>query len=177
MYAKIENQKVIEYPIFDIRQAFPRISFPERILDHHLPAGIVQVQSATLPEFNTTTHKVIQRDSPEFVNGVWQILYDVVELSADELAEFASIARGGTKAAREAAVNNIKVTTSAGNTFDGDETSQTRMTRAILAMQATGSDSINWVLANNSVISASVAELTEALALAGAEQALLWVIS
>lgn len=80
------------------------------------------------------------------------------------------------KAARAAAVAAITVTTTAGNTFDGDETSQGRMVRAIVALQATGAPSVNWVLADNSVIQASAAELSEALALAGAAQASVWVI-
>jgi hypothetical protein len=81
------------------------------------------------------------------------------------------------KAEREAAVKAITVTTSAGNTFDGDEISQGRMARAILALQATGAKSVAWVLADNSVIEATAAELAEALALAGAEQARLWVMT
>jgi hypothetical protein len=79
------------------------------------------------------------------------------------------------KAQREAAVAAIKVTTQAGNTFDGDEVSQTRMTRAITALMAIGG-AVNWVLADNTVIQADAAELTEALALAGAAQAAIWVI-
>ena len=78
--------------------------------------------------------------------------------------------------ARSAAVANIQVTTTAGNTFDGDETSQTRMARAIIGMQATGTTTINWTLTDNTVIQATVAELTEAMALAGAAQAAMWVV-
>lgn len=85
-------------------------------------------------------------------------------------------ARDIAKAAREKAVAAITVTTTAGNTFDGDETSQTRMARAIIALQATGTPSVTWVLADNSVIEATAAELSEALALAGAAQAAVWVI-
>lgn len=84
--------------------------------------------------------------------------------------------RAQAKAARAAAVDAITVTTTAGNTFDGDETSQTRMARAILVLQATSTPSTIWVLADNTVIDATAAELTEALALAGAAQAALWVI-
>ena len=79
------------------------------------------------------------------------------------------------KASRAAAVEAIKVTTTSGNEFDGDETSQGRMARAIIALQAAGVESVTWVLADNSVIQATVAELSEALALAGAAQAALWV--
>jgi hypothetical protein len=80
------------------------------------------------------------------------------------------------KAERERLVSQITITTTAGNTFDGDEISQTRMARAIIALQATATPSVNWVLHDNSVIQATVAELSEALALAGAAQAAVWVI-
>lgn len=80
------------------------------------------------------------------------------------------------KAARAAAVEAITVTTAAGNTFDGDETAQTRMARAVLVLSTGAALSVPWVLADNTVIQADAAELTEALALAGAEQARLWVL-
>lgn len=78
------------------------------------------------------------------------------------------------KREREAAVAAIQVTTAAGHTFEGDETSQTRIARAITVLTATGGE-VPWVLADNSVAMVGAAELTEALALAGAEQARLWV--
>lgn len=80
------------------------------------------------------------------------------------------------KASRAASVEAIKVTTQAGNTFDGDEISQGRMARAILALNAAAPGAtVNWVLADNSVIDATAQELTEALALAGSAQAGVWV--
>jgi len=85
--------------------------------------------------------------------------------------------RDELKAERELAVAAITVTTQAGNTFDGDETSQTRMARAIIALQATGTPSTIWVLADNTAIQATAAELTEALVLAGQAQAAIWVIN
>jgi len=80
------------------------------------------------------------------------------------------------KAEREIAVAAIKVTTQAGNTFDGDEVSQGRMSRAIIALSTGLAPSVTWVLADNTVIAAAAAELTEALVLAGQAQAALWVI-
>lgn len=81
------------------------------------------------------------------------------------------------KKSRAAAVEAIKVTTAAGNTYDGDETSQGRMARAIIALDSSApGTTVNWVLADNSVIDATAAELAEALALAGAAQAALWVL-
>ena len=78
------------------------------------------------------------------------------------------------KKERMAAVAAIKVTTASGKVFDGDETSQTRMARAIIALEAMGAPSVKWVLANNVPTDVTVAELTEALALAGAVQAAVW---
>lgn len=81
------------------------------------------------------------------------------------------------KAQRTAAVEAIKVTTAAGNTFDGDEVSQGRMSRAIIALGAAPSGAtVNWVLADNTVLNATQAELTEALLLAGQAQAAIWII-
>lgn len=95
--------------------------------------------------------------------------------SEDKAALAQQAARQAYKAERAAAVKAIIVTTSAGNSFDGDEESQGRMARAILALPSEGT--ITWVLADNSTIQATASELTEALALAGAEQARLWIDS
>ncbi len=85
-------------------------------------------------------------------------------------------ARDAAKVQRTAAVAAIQVTTTAGNTFDGDEVSQGRMVRAITALSTGLAPSVNWVLADNSVIDATRDELIEALVLAGMAQAALWVI-
>ena len=156
-----------------VRRLFPQTSFREGV-----PLDMPEVQSyapAPTPQYNPATHAV--REAVP-VGGVQQ--WEVFPLPAKEAAanQVAAIqaARAQAKAQRQAAVDAIKVTTQAGHTFDGDETSQTRMTRAVMAMQATGTPSVTWVLADNTVIQATATELTEALALAGAEQARLWVI-
>ena len=106
-----------------------------------------------------------------WTGGVWALVPTPVPQgpSPEQLREHA-------KQARQTAVENIKVTTAAGHTFDGDETSQARMSRAILVLSTGAAASVPWVLADNTVIQATAAELTEALALAGAEQARLWVL-
>jgi len=86
------------------------------------------------------------------------------------------VTREALKAQREAAVAAITVTTAAGNTFDGDEISQGRMARAVIALSTGLAPSVTWVLADNSVIQATAAELTEALVLAGQAQSQVWVI-
>lgn len=104
-----------------------------------------------------------------------------VDMPAEALDAYAASvaaaqARAAAKARRAEAVGSIVVTTQAGHAFDGDETSQGRMARAIIALQATGTPAVRWVLADNTVIDAPLAELVEALALSGAAQAALWVL-
>lgn len=84
--------------------------------------------------------------------------------------------RESWKIERAAAVAAITITTNSGNTFDGDEISQGRMARAILSLQVPGATPTTpWVLADNTVVQVGISELSEALLLAGAEQARLWV--
>lgn len=84
--------------------------------------------------------------------------------------------RADAKQLRAKEVEAIKITTSAGNTFDGDELSQSRMARAIIALSTGLAPSVTWVLADNTTVQATGAELTEALVLAGQAQAAVWVI-
>lgn len=76
---------------------------------------------------------------------------------------------------RQAELANLKVTTAAGNTFDANEVSQDRLSRAVVAMQISQLTQLSWVLADNTTIQATLAELSEALALAVQAQTDLWV--
>ena len=83
------------------------------------------------------------------------------------------VARAEFKASRALIVSQIKVTVSAGKVFDGDEISQSRMARAIVASEPL--ETVPWVLADS--ISATVVtreELKEALRLAGDAQTAVW---
>lgn len=77
------------------------------------------------------------------------------------------------KATRQAEIDAIIVTTAAGNSFDGDEASQTRMIRAIMALQP--GETMPWVLAENVAADVSREELQEALRLAGTVQTEIWL--
>ena len=83
--------------------------------------------------------------------------------------------REAEKIQRDITTAKILVTTAAGNVFNGDEISQNRLSRAILALQLTGTLTTHWVLANNVATEVGVPELAEALALSGAAQTALWV--
>jgi len=95
----------------------------------------------------------------------------VNQVLLEELNEKA--AREDFKTARAEAVAQIVVEVD-GLLFDGDETSQTRMARAAVAM--TDEETIQWVLADNTVTQCTKAELIEALRLAGEEQTRVWVM-
>ena len=104
---------------------------------------------------------------PKLVNWEW------VLTEKSPLPSEADEALLRLKEARKFVVSNITVTTSAGNVFDGNEDAQSRMSRAIVAMEA--NDTLPWVLASNTVISVTRDELKEALRLAGLEMTRIWV--
>jgi hypothetical protein len=148
--------------------------------DRAAPFRVVELTPTSQPAFNAATQNCY-RDGCEYVGGVWRYKWTTTSLTAQEIAQRAAeqalAAREAAKVARSAAVAAITVTTSSGRVFDGDETSQERMARAILVLQATGTPSTTWVLTNNSPVTVTVAELVEALALAGAAQSAIWVIA
>lgn len=77
------------------------------------------------------------------------------------------------KALRQVEVDSIVVTTASGKSFDGDEQSQDRMSRAINALNPL--ETVIWVLSDNTPIMVSREELQEALRLAGTAQTAIWV--
>lgn len=80
------------------------------------------------------------------------------------------------KCVRDKRVGEIVVTTSTGKVFDGDETSQVRMTRTVLAMAEFNIQTTTWRMADNSDAVVTRAELVEALLLAGTAQTALWLV-
>jgi len=94
---------------------------------------------------------------------------------AEKDAYLAQQEREQFKASRADAVLKITITTTAGNVFDGDETSQTRMARAISVLD--DGENTPWVLHDNTAILATKEELKEALKMAGMAQSDLWVMS
>lgn len=59
--------------------------------------------------------------------------------------------------------------------FDGDETSQGRMLRAIQIADVTGETVTMWKLADNRVVEVTLYELKEALMLSGKEMSKIWL--
>lgn len=56
--------------------------------------------------------------------------------------------------------------------FDGDETSQDRMARSIVALN--DGETVQWVLANNTIVNVSKEQLRQALRLSGEAQTAIW---
>lgn len=161
----------------EIRAAFPNTSFPSPFTP---PDGYAVVFPVPQPEHNPVTQMARLVQPVLTSKGHWEQSWEVVDLDAETIATNqaakAASDREAAKAARAIAVDNIKVTTQAGNTFDGDEKSQARMSRAVLVLSTGFANEVPWVLADNSVIQADAAELTEALALSGQAQSALWTL-
>lgn len=85
------------------------------------------------------------------------------EIAAEELAK--------AKAERADYVSKLVVTVD-GMQFDGDETSQDRMARSIIALDL--DEKVQWVLADNTIAMVTRAQLRQALRLAGEAQTAIW---
>jgi hypothetical protein len=160
----------------DIRRAFPNTSFANPFMP---PDEYKVVFPAPAPAVNPITHTYRETAPVLTVKGHYEQAYEVIALDAERVAanQAAKAAQDfqSAKTQRAALVEAIKVTTQAGNEFDGDEISQTRMARAIIALSTGLAPSVSWVLANNTIVDVTAAELTEALVLSGQAQAAIWV--
>lgn len=89
------------------------------------------------------------------------------EIAEKELAE--------AKRLRAAQVAAITVEVD-GMTFDGDEAAQSRLTRAIQVAEITGMETTQWVMADNTVHTITVAQAKEALSKAMLAMGELWTV-
>jgi hypothetical protein len=80
-------------------------------------------------------------------------------------AELLDQAQRLTKQAKIEALASIKVTITSGKVFDGRDIDQQRMVSAIIASSVINIAETQWKLADNSIVTVSLDELKEALAL------------
>ena len=85
MFARIENNVPVEYPIPNINQLFPNISFPLDPKDNDLPKGYVRVYAAQNPTPGPL-EKVVSL-GPVWQDGRWVHGYEVSPLTPEELVE------------------------------------------------------------------------------------------
>ena len=88
-----------------------------------------------------------------------------IKTAEDKEAELEAQAKAELKAAKTYTLNSITVTTTNGNTFDGNETARGNMTSAILSAEIIGKTEDTWKLADNTSAVITITELKEALAL------------
>lgn len=87
--AFIENGAVARYPmnLAYLREKFPNTSFSSNLQGADLSAfGVVTVEPTQRPVVNVTLQKVEEGD-PALVDGVWKQVWNVIDLSAEELEE------------------------------------------------------------------------------------------
>jgi hypothetical protein len=97
-------------------------------------------------------------------DGTWTVI--------DQAAIDANTPPPKSKAQLKAEFSTATVTTKAGNTFQANEASQTRMSRVLQAKSA--KETVDWVLADNTIVNIGMKELAEALSLAVDLQTEIW---
>lgn len=130
---------------------------------------VIDTETDTYIPVNATYHREWQMYQEWLAEGNTPLPY----MTEEELAhKDIDDARVAFKSSRSAVVESLKVTVG-DKVFDGDETSQTRMARAIIVM--TDTETVLWILADNTPAQVTKAELTEALRLAVEAQTQAWV--
>lgn len=110
----------------------------------------------------------IEADVEESEKGGWYRVGTAPKFSDEEVAMKQLLT---AKAEREEYVKRIVVEVD-GMMFDGDEVSQDRMARSIIALDL--GEKVQWVLADNTIKMVSRAQLREALRKSGEAQTAIW---
>lgn len=91
LFSKTNNTTFIKYPytFSDLREENPytrydgRFALPEWYAQtedaQNTGATVVEVVIANQPEYDNTTHYLSQKTTPELIDGVWTIGWDIVE--------------------------------------------------------------------------------------------------
>lgn len=103
-------------------------------------------------------------------DGVW---YEKGQAPKKPQAQVEAEALAQAKAERADAVSKIIVEVD-GMTFDGDEESQQRVARSIIALE--DGETMPWVLYDNTIAEVTKEQLKQVLRLAGQKQSELWVV-
>jgi len=160
-------------------KTLPNVSLADNLTDYEFNLygfdEVKQVPQPNVEKFENVKYLgVVQLEDGSFAQG-WEVTPmeqdEIDEITTRELEQL----RSEAKAERQALVDLIVVDIN-GKKFDGDETSQNRMSRAILALESAGRTSTNWMLHDNQFVEVTLDELKLALQAAGEEQTRLWAI-
>lgn len=173
-YAKlIDGNITYPYSDLDLFLDNPNTSFPAPLSDDTRAEFFMFPVSETVrPTFDPDTEKCEEIAPLVTENEIIQT-WTVVPLTESEKSAIADSKFAIAKQQRVDDVKKLTVVTSDGYEFDGDEDSQNRMARTIVAMSDT--DVTPWVLANSTVIPATKAILKEALLLSGIAMTQIWI--
>jgi hypothetical protein len=84
MYAIIKNNEIVEWPIYNLPNRFPDISFPKVLTKNSLPENIVKIEKGNIPLYDPNLEK-LNLEKPIKINTVWVEQYSVVPLDNLEL--------------------------------------------------------------------------------------------
>jgi|TARA_Y100000015_G_scaffold29362_1_gene28702 hypothetical protein len=104
--AFVQDGVITQYPIglIELRRRFPNTSFPRQLETADLTSfGVVSIADTEQPSINFQTQR-LEEGTPAVVDGTWQQVWNVIELTADELQ---AIADGNAASVR--AVRNQKL--------------------------------------------------------------------
>lgn len=150
---------------------------PPKLLPHRivLSNGLTRTNNTTFTEeeladadYILSTDKPIV-DYPNYVswNGSsWDILQHSQEKIEQDLLLEQKRKADALRQYKTDHINEILVTTTNGNIFDGHDEARANMNEAITASDILGVTTHNWKLADNTVVNISLDEIKEALALA-----------
>lgn len=111
----------------------------------------------------------VEREVEESEKGGWYLKGFAPKFTEEELA-----AKELLKAKEERAEYVSKIVVEVdGMKFDGDETSQDRMARSVVALND-DTETVQWVLADNTIAQVTRVQLKQALRLAGEAQTAIW---
>lgn len=175
MLVNIETKKSISE--YEFRKKFNHVIFPKKLTNELLSQfNHALLEETPYPEYEKFYFSLSEDDAIN-ENGIWKRQWKLTPIKRTE-TEIYEYELFKSKQDRAEKVNKITVEVD-GMIFDGDETSQERMSRAITAALASNistDTTTNWVLHDNTVATPTIVQLATALRLAGEEQTRLWTI-
>lgn len=103
-FAFIENNLVTKYPVgpVEIKRRFPGTSFPSPLEGTDLSAyGVATIENVAQPVIDAEAQK-LEEGTPEFSDGVWRQVWNVIDLTADELQGVSDRKAAGIRQERNA---------------------------------------------------------------------------
>ena len=98
----INSQTLVVYNyVYEIRQAFPQMSFPEYPTDQDFESvGVFPVVPTDPPAYDPITENLIE-ETPQYVDGQWVQVWSVEPATPEEIAEREAAAVQANKAQAE----------------------------------------------------------------------------